>query len=150
MLDHEMPIEEHRLALREQRPLAVQMCPPRLRHRDRRILEEVDQVSDDRRGRNEIRIEHQHEFAFRAFHPGLERARFVTLAVFSVDIGDIEPLFTQRIALGARERRRRVGRVVQHLNLETVVRIVDACCRVDQTLHDEHLVEHRQLDRDDG
>ena len=67
-----------------------------------------------------------------------------------MQIGDIEPFVAQRPALDARDCRRGVGRVVEHLDLEAVAWVIDARRRVDQALRDEHLVEHGQLDRDDG
>ena len=44
---------------------------------------------------------------------------------------------------------RLVGRVVEHLDLEQLARVVDAADRVDQPIGDVHLVVERQLDRDD-
>ena len=44
---------------------------------------------------------------------------------------------------------RLVGRVVEHLDLEQLARVVDAADRVDQPVGDVHLVVERQLDRDD-
>ena len=43
---------------------------------------------------------------------------------------------------------RLVGRVVQHLDLEQLARVVDLADRVDQPIGDVHLVVDRQLDRD--
>ena len=44
---------------------------------------------------------------------------------------------------------RLVGRVVEHLNLEQLARVVDLAHRVDQPIRHIHLVVERQLDRDD-
>ena len=44
---------------------------------------------------------------------------------------------------------RLVGRVVEHLNLEPVARIIEAADRVDQPIGDIHLVVDRQLNSDD-
>ena len=43
---------------------------------------------------------------------------------------------------------RLVGRVVQDLNLEQVLRVVHLADGIDQPVRDVHLVEDRQLDRD--
>ena len=42
-----------------------------------------------------------------------------------------------------------VGRIVEHLDLEPVARVVDATDGVDQAIGDVHLVVQRQLDGDD-
>ena len=44
---------------------------------------------------------------------------------------------------------RLVGRVVEHLDLEPLARVVDRADGVDQPVDDVHLVVDRQLDRDD-
>ena len=43
---------------------------------------------------------------------------------------------------------RLVGRIVQHLNLEQLARVVDARDRLDQPVRHVHLVVERQLDGD--
>jgi hypothetical protein len=45
---------------------------------------------------------------------------------------------------------RLVRRIVKDLDLQLVFRVVDRADRLDQPIHDVHLVVDRQLDRDDG
>ena len=72
--------------------IAVQVRPSCLRHPDRGVFEEVDQVPDDRWARNEIGIKYQQEIALCACHARFQRSGLIAGAVVSMEIDDIESL----------------------------------------------------------
>jgi hypothetical protein len=108
-----------------------------------------DQPGEEIGRRDEVGVEDADKLAARHLEPRLERARLVAGAVLPVEVLDVDPLrgVTAHRQLG--DAARFVGRVVQHLDLVQVARVVDRADRVDQTLGDVHLVVERKLDRDD-
>jgi hypothetical protein len=143
-----MAVEQYRLRFRQQRVVLVDVAPPRLDHPDLRIGEVREQSEQEVPRRDEIRVEDRDIFAARDLQAGLERARLVTDAVPAVQVLDVDPL--GRVAphrelgntLGL------VGRVVEHLDLQQLARIIDGAHRLDQPVGDVHLVVERKLDRD--
>ena len=91
VLDHEVPIEQHGLAPRQQRVLAVQVAPARLDHADRRVCKEVDQISDRASMGYEVGVEHQHEITSGSSQAVFEGARFVAFAARTPDVLDVHP-----------------------------------------------------------
>ena len=63
VFDHEMAIENHRLDLRQQRIFAIDVSPARLDHAHLRVAEVIDDILQEARRRNEIRIEDRDQFA---------------------------------------------------------------------------------------
>ena len=86
----------------------------------------------------------------RDFEPGVERAGLVAGAVGAVEVDDVVALVAEALDVRAHERLRLVGRVVEHLNLEAIARVVHARDRIEQARRDGGLVEERELDRDDA
>ncbi len=85
--------------------------------------------------------------AGRIRQPGLERARLVTRSIDAMQIPDVESAERVPSHRQLGYGRRFVGRVVQHLDLEQLPRIVHLADRIDQAIGDVHLVENRELHR---
>ena len=150
VLDHEVPVEQDALALREQRVVAVDVVPARLDHPDAVVGEVRDGALEELLGRREVCVEDGDELALRYQHPRLERPSLEAGAVSPVDVDDVD---AARRPLGdglARNLDGVVGRVVEDLNLETVTRVPDAAHVVDEPAGDVALVEDGQLDGDVG
>jgi hypothetical protein len=64
-----------------------------------------------------------------------------------MDVLDVDPVRGEAAHGELRDVRRFVGRVVQHLDLEPVTRILDAAHGLDQPVDHVHLVVERQLNR---
>ena len=84
-----------------------------------------------------------------AFRPGLERARLVARAIGAVVILDVHALRGKAPDRQLGDALRLVGRIVQHLDLQTIPRVFDSTHRLDEAIGDVHLVVQRELDRDD-
>ena len=65
VFDDEVAIENYRLHLRQQRIFAIDVAPTHLNHSDLRIAEIIDNVFQEVRRRNEIRIEDGDQFTCR-------------------------------------------------------------------------------------
>ena len=100
-------------------------------------------------GRDEVGVEDADELAARDLEPRFERAGLVAGAIRAVDVLDVDALRGVAAHRQVGDAARFVGRVVQHLDLEQLARVVDRADRVDQTLGDVHLVVERELDGDD-
>jgi hypothetical protein len=144
----EVAVQHHGLALRERGVLAVDVAPARLHHADLLVGEVVDQVADDARRGHEVRVEHHEELAL-GDRGGLgQRAGLVSRAVRAVQVDRVEAARAQLFHLGGGDLHGLVRAVVQHLDLELVLGVVEQGDALEQTLGDVHLVEHRQLHRD--
>ena len=111
--------------LRQQRRIPIQMVPPHLDHAHLLIREIVHDVIKDVPRRNEIRIEYHDELARRLRQSLGQCPRFVSFAVFAVDILDRITLGDPLVARFAGNPARIVRAVVQHLNFKFLQRIVD-------------------------
>ena len=150
VLEDEMAVEQDRLDLREQRVVLVDVPPARLHHPDlrhrakcgiRRVRKSaVGMKSASKMAMNSPRA----TFRPASSAPALYPVRFGAVEVLDVDALRGEAAHRQ---LG--DAARLVGRVVEHLDLEQLARIVDAADRLDQAVGDVHFVVERQLDRDD-
>src|SRR5947208_3373337 len=101
------------------------MSPAGLDHADLGVGEEMDGALEEVWLRNEISIENTNELALRGSQTGLERARLKTSPVGPVDQLDVEPATLQFRDARGRQLPGVVGRVVQHLDLEQVFRVID-------------------------
>ncbi len=100
--------------------------------------------------RHKVGVEDGDELALGDLQPGVERAGLEAMAVGAVDVDD--GVAERRIALhdGGSDFCGLVGRVVQHLDLELVLRVLHGADGLDQAVDDELLVEDGQLDGDAG
>jgi hypothetical protein len=150
VLEDEVAVEQDRLNARQQRVVLVDVPPTGLHHRDLRIREVMDRSLQEVRGRDEIRVEDGDELAARDPHPGLERAGLVAGTIGAVEVLDVDALQGRPAHGELGDAGGLIGRVVEHLDLEAVPRVIDAADRLHQPLDDVHLVVNRELDRDDG
>ena len=81
VLDDEVAVEEDRLALGQQRRVAVEVVPADLHHADLVVGEVVDDVVQDVARRDEVGVEDRDELAARLLHALGQRAGLVALAV---------------------------------------------------------------------
>ena len=114
-------------------------------NRDVGIAEVADDVAQELGLRKEVRVEDRDEGALGDLEAGVERARLVAHAIDSVQIHGVDAAGSQPLDVRADERLRLVGRVVEHLDLELVPRVVDGGDGLEQAGRDGRLVEERQL-----
>ena len=149
LLDDEVAVEQDGLEARQQIVGAVDVRPAHLRAADQRVGEEVDELAQAVGARHEVGVEDGDQLALRRPQAVLQRACLEARAVVAVDVVRRRSL-RRGSARRSRERRlaRLVGRVVEHLNLKPVARVVDGRHGGEQTLDDVDLVEERELDGD--
>ena len=110
----------------------------------------MDRAPQHVRRRNEIRVEDEDELAAARFKAMFQRASFEARPVRPMDQLDIEPGRAQLLHLAGGDGRGLIGRIVQHLHLEQLARVIELRDRLQQPLDHVHLVVHGQLDRDPG
>ena len=87
VLEHEVPVEQNRLNLGEQRVVLVDVAPARLHHADvERRRSAASAASRKSARRHEIGVEDRDELAARDLEPGFERARLVARAIGPVEV----------------------------------------------------------------
>ena len=97
---------------------------------------------------HEVGVEDGDVLALRGPEPVLQGARLEAGPVHPVDVDDVEPFLPQPIHPGAGDGPGLVGRVVEHLDLQEVARVVHLGHRPDEAVGDVELVEDGQLDGD--
>src|SRR3981081_1002274 len=144
MLENEMSVEQDRLYLREDGIVPINVGPPRLHHADPRIAEVMDGAQQEIFWRSEVSVEDGHKFAFRRLHAFGERSRLEALAIRTVMVGD--GISKRGIALDqtARDFDGFVSGVVEHLNVEFLLRIFQLADGLKQPLDDILLIEDRK------
>ncbi len=88
MLQHKMPVQQHGLHFGQHVVVAIQITPARLHHPDLGIGKMMNGVAQEIDGRDEIGIEHGHDFALRGHEAVLQRARFIAVTIGAVNIFD--------------------------------------------------------------
>ena len=152
MLQHEVAIQQDRLHLRHEAVVAVQVRPARLNNADLRLRKVVHHLHQPVRRRHKVRIEDRNQLATGDLQPLVQRARLVPIPVRPVDVHDrlrCHSRKSMRIPCDCllRYLHRLVGRVVQHLDLKPVARILKPAHRIDQPVDHKLLVVDRQLYR---
>ena len=126
VLEDEVPVEQHRLHLGQQRVVAVDVAPARLDHARPSGRSNWPTVfSRMSGGRHEVGVEDEHELAAGRLEARRERARLEAGAVGAVEVVDVEALLAVALDRAARDRLRLVGGVVEDLDLEELLRIAD-------------------------
>src|SRR5262249_20569034 len=92
VLEDEMPVEQDRLDLREQRIVLVDVPPARLHHPDARVAEVRHQLREKIGGGDEVGVEHGDELAARNLQPGLHSAGLEAAPVGAVVVLDVDAL----------------------------------------------------------
>jgi len=141
-----MPVEQHGFHFRKEVVIAVDVAPARLHHAHRGVGKVMDGAYQEVGRRAKVGVEYGHELARSGFEAFLQRSRLEPMAVGAVMIFD--RVAKRSIAFHQRpgEGRRVVGRIVQHLNLQQLLRVFDLDDFLHQALHHVTLVEKRQLD----
>src|SRR6202162_5327378 len=108
----------------------------------------VDGLQKKVLGWGEIGVENRDELTLRSFHAFRERARLKPFPVRAVVIGD--RVAERGVALHqvAHHFDRFVRRVVKHLDIKLLARVLQLADAVDQPVGHELSIEHRQLHRD--
>src|SRR6185503_12464861 len=91
-LDDEVAVEKNRLAARQDRVVAIEVPPARLRHADARIGEAGDEVEQEGSLRQEIGVEHRHQLPARLGKPRRQGPGLESLPGRTPDVPDIAPL----------------------------------------------------------
>src|SRR5262245_11226975 len=125
------------------------MSPARLDHADAWVGEGRDGLPEKAARRNEVRVEDGDQLAARAGDALAESTCLVTAALAAMEVVDGETGRTQTRDELRDDRRRAVGRVVEHLDLEPLARIVEPRDRLDQTGRHGHLVVEGELNGHD-
>ena len=108
----------------------------------------MDGLQQEIRFRHEVGIKNRNEITTGTFHAGSERPGLVTNAIGPMEVADIQPGVSIFLGLSQRYIHSLIRRVVENLYLEEVPWIVETSDRVDEALHDVHLVEDGQLHGD--
>ena len=143
MLEDEVPVEQDRLNFGQERVVLVDMAPPGLDHADFRGGEIRDQSTQKIRRRHEVGIEDPDELATSNLQPGLERSGLEPRAIGSMVVLDVDALRFEPANGDFCDAACLVRRVVEHLNLEAIARIIEAADSVDQAVGHVHLVIKR-------
>ena len=139
--------EQNRLNLGQKIEIAVQIAPARLHHTHFRIGEMMDGARQEIRRQNEFGVEDRDQLAGGRFQPFVQRPGLEALAIRPVQIVDPMPHVAIALAQRLGELMRVVGRIVQHLDLQQLGRILDLHHLVDQPLQNVAFVIKGQLNR---
>ncbi len=148
MLDREVAVEQDRFDLGEHRVVAVHVAPARLHHRELRLGEIGHRAAQEVGRRDEIGVEDGDELARRRFQSFLQRAGLESFAVVAVQVDDRDAEVAIALDAIARDELRLVGRIVEHLNLEELARVIELRHGFDEALDHVALVVDRELHRD--
>ena len=145
VLEHEVGVEQDRLDLGQQRVVLVDVRPARLHHRDASVGEVRHRALQEVHRRDEVGVEDRDVAARRHLQRGVERAGLEAVAVVAVDVLDVEAL--RGVALHGQpgDVARLVGRVVEDLDFQPVLRVVHPADGLHEAVHHVHLVVERQL-----
>src|SRR5437667_4485499 len=124
------------------------MAPARLDHADFRIGEKMNGALEQVRLGHEIGIQDTNKFAISRFEPDGESACFEPGTIDAVNQLDVEAALAQLIRTSGGQLARIIGRVVQHLDLKTISRIIEFADRAKEALHHVNLIKNWQLHRD--
>ncbi len=147
-LEHEVAVEEDGLSTGQERVVAVEVIPPPLHHPDPRVGEVVDRLLQEIGLRNKIGIENGDELALRRFQPVFQGTGLEARAILPVDIVNVQTDAAPSFHSVGRDHPGLVGRIVKHLDVEQMPRIIEGADGVDEALHHVHFVVGRELDGD--
>ncbi len=148
MLDDEMAVEQNRFHFGERGIVPVDVAPARLHHGELRIREIRDGAAEKIGGRNKIGVEDGDVFSARGFQPFLQRSGLETLAIVAMNVADGNAECLVAFDAIASDFLRFVGRIVEHLNIEQLARVIELRNAFDEALDHVALVVDRKLDGD--
>ena len=124
VFNHKVAVQQHRFHFRQQAVIPVQITPACLHHSHPWIGEVMHCTRQKIARRNKVGVENRNQLARRRAHPLLQRPRLETVAVRSMQIFDRH---ARRLIIAnqpLREGVRVVGGIIQHLDLQQVLRIL--------------------------
>jgi hypothetical protein len=145
-----MAVEQHGFDFGQHVVVTVQVRPPRLHHSNARIGEVIDCATQEVGGRHKVGVEHSDELAGRVCEAFLQGPGFEAMAIRAVAVFDVISL---RLPLRHKRFRKRVclvSRVVEHLHLQQLARVIHLERLLNEALHHVLFVVQRQLDGDAG
>jgi hypothetical protein len=143
VLEDEMTVEQNGLNPREQRVVFVDVAPAGLDHRDLLVAEVRHQPREEIGRRQEVGVEDGDELASRDLEAGFERAGFEAAAIRAVVVLDVDALRCEAPDGELGDAAGLVRRVVEHLDLEQLARVLDTADSVDEPVGHVHLVVQR-------
>ena len=148
VFEDEVPVEQDRLDSRQQRIVLVDVAPARLHHTDLGVGEVVDGALQEVGSWNEVGVEDRDELAACLAHAGFERAGLVPAPIGAMDILDVHAAERGATHRELGDTLGLVDRIVEYLYFEAIAGVVHLADRIDQPVHDVHLVIDGQLYRD--
>src|SRR5438876_10881094 len=123
MFDDEVPVEDHRLDLRQQGVLAIDVAPSCLDHSDFGVAEIVHNIFEEIGRGNEIGIKNGDHLAGGHLQSVLESSRFETLAVRPVNVMNVEAEGAMFCHTSRRDVDCPVRGIIENLDLQKLARI---------------------------
>src|SRR6266849_8674383 len=123
------------------------MSPTRLDHSNFRIGEKINGALEQVGLRDKIGVENTDKIAFGKLESCGESTRFEASAINAMDELDIETAPAQFVRAGRSQFPSIIGRIIQHLNLEKLPRVVQFADGAKQTLDHVNFVKDWQLHR---
>ena len=148
VLEHEVAIEQNGFDFGQKGIVAVDVGPAGLHHADLGIGEVMNSAQQEIFRGSEVGVEDGDELTLRRLQSFGQRARLVAFAIRAVMVAD--GIAQRGVALdqAAGDFDGLVGRIVEHLDVELLSRILQLADRLQQALDYVLLVENRQLHRD--
>ena len=143
-----MTIEQDGLKPRKQREFAIPVSPACLNDPHPRMGEIMNRAAQVVRLGRKISVEDADELASHRGHAFVHGTCFVAVPARAVPVFDLESLLAQFHRVGFTDFRRLVGRVIENLNLQFLLRVIERADGGHELIHHVRLVEDRQLDGD--
>src|SRR5713101_4764797 len=140
-----MAVEQDRFDFGQRGVITVQIRPTSLDHRDPGINEIWKRAAQKIGRRKKIRVEDGDEFAGRGLETRGKRPGLETGADVAMQVADWQSERLIALDAAARDLLRFIGRVIEHLNVEQLARIIKARYRVHEALDHVALVIDRKL-----
>ena len=123
--------------------MTIDVAPAHLHHADFGVGEVVDHPLQHICGRNEVGIQDEDEIVLGHLETVIEGARLVAVPVVTMDVVDVDSLCLQLLHCGSGAALGLIGRVVEHLDLKPITRIVQSAHGADQSFYDVKFIEDR-------
>ena len=154
VFNDEMSVEQDRFDLREERVVAIEVCPAGLDHADVLGFFTVYKVRDGSAQKiglgNKVGVKDGNEFAFSCLQPVFERTCLVAFAIGAMNVGDGHALRGVTIDAGFCDFAGFVGGVIEDLDVEKLARVIKAGNSFDEAFDHVALIENWKLDGDAG
>jgi hypothetical protein len=148
MFNQEMGIQQDRLDLGKRAVLTVDMIPASLDHTHLVIGKIVNCAHQNIWVGHKVRIKNGNIFTATLFKAIGKSSCLETGAVHTLDVGDVETLFSVALDLTLGKMDGFVGGIIQYLDFQAILGVVNPTHRVDQAVHHKLLVVNGKLYRD--